>query len=113
MTPKQEIRSPKSEIRNSANTARAPQTTAQKSGITPIAPAKPEFPSLAFPEHHQMLCPDEIATRLRCHVRHVHDLITSGRLRAINISDGHTAGGRRHYRIPREAWGQYDRENTV
>ena len=74
--------------------------------------AQMEFESMAFPKDRQMLYPHEIAQKLRCTVRHVLDLITEGKLRAINIA-GVNATDRRFIRIPIESWEKYVRENTV
>ncbi len=70
------------------------------------------YEALMFPPERRMLYPNEIAQKLRCHIRHIRNLIDEGRLRAINIS-GDTPKARRQLRIPIEAWEQYVRNNML
>ena len=74
--------------------------------------AAADFPSLRFPKDRTVLYVFEIAARLNVTEQHVIDLIDEGRLRAVNVG-GTGARGRRHYRIPVEAWEHFVRANLL
>jgi len=68
-----------------------------------------EFPGLSF-TGRAVLYAHEVAAKLRCDVRHIYDLVDSGKLRAINIGG---LSERRYLRIPIEAWEAFVRDNTL
>lgn len=72
----------------------------------------PSFESLDFPGR-QVLHPFELATRLGCSSRHIHDLIVDGQLRAIDVSGRGASSGRKYIRIPIESWRQFLRNRTI
>jgi len=72
-----------------------------------IHPEQMEFPSIGFPADRRVLMVQEVAERLRISEQHVIDLIEEGKIQGINIG-GH---GRHYYRIPKEGFEAYVREN--
>jgi len=71
-----------------------------------------EFPSLDFPGRTAMY-PFECANKIGCHVDHIHDLVTEGQLKAVDISGRNNLSERRTLRIPLEAWQEFIRARTV
>jgi hypothetical protein len=76
-------------------------------------PEQTHFDSLMFPPDRRVLMPAEIAARLKCDVRHVYDLITEGKLQAVNISGANNLTDRRCLRVPVEAWKTFVKEATI
>lgn len=72
----------------------------------------PSFESLDFPDR-QVLYPFELAARLGCSSRHIHDLILDGELRAIDLSGRGSFSGRKYIRIPIESWRQFLRKRMI
>ncbi len=75
----------------------------------PHTPLQLEFPffSMDFP-NRATLSVREVAEKLGCSQRHVHDLIDEGKLGCINLSPG---GGRAFRRIPIEAYRDFILQN--
>lgn len=76
---------------------------------TQPSPEQPLFPSLEFDRSRQRLTVAEVMQKLCCSKQHVINLIDCGKLRAVDIG----TGAHRYYVIPREAYDEMIRNNTL